>query len=62
MLGERGILGQTVPQMTLPIGCRGRVDGDSRTFAILEAAVVEGSHSTACAGVGDARAADRSSS
>lgn len=31
--------GHTAPQMTLPVGCRARIDGDGRTFAIVEAAV-----------------------
>lgn len=31
--------GHTAPQMTLPIGCRARIDGDRRTFSIVEAAV-----------------------
>lgn len=31
--------GHTAPQMTLPLGCRARIDGAARTFAIVEAAV-----------------------
>lgn len=31
--------GHTTPIFTLPIGCRGRIDGDARQFAITEAAV-----------------------
>ena len=31
--------GHTAPQLVLPIGCRARIDADSRRFEILEAAV-----------------------
>jgi len=31
--------GHTAPQMTLPVGCRARIDSGSRTFSLLEAAV-----------------------
>lgn len=31
--------GHTAPQMTLPLGCRARMDADGRTFSIAEAAV-----------------------
>lgn len=31
--------GHTAPQMTLPVGCRARVDSGSRAFAILDSAV-----------------------
>lgn len=33
--------GHTSPQMTLPLGCRGRIDSSARSFEILEAAVTE---------------------
>ncbi len=33
--------GHTAPQMTLPLGCRARIDGRRRSFQILEAAVIE---------------------
>lgn len=32
--------GHTAPQITLPIGCRARIDGDGQRFEILEPAVV----------------------
>jgi len=31
--------GHTAPQMTLPVGGRGRIDAAARTFSIVEAAV-----------------------
>jgi muramoyltetrapeptide carboxypeptidase LdcA involved in peptidoglycan recycling len=31
--------GHTAPQLTLPVGCRARIDGDKRRFEIVEAAV-----------------------
>jgi len=31
--------GHTAPQMTLPLGCRARLDGDAQHFVMLEAAV-----------------------
>ncbi len=33
--------GHTAPQMTLPLGCRARIDSERRSFEILEAAVIE---------------------
>jgi muramoyltetrapeptide carboxypeptidase LdcA involved in peptidoglycan recycling len=32
--------GHTSPQLTIPLGCRARIDSPSRTFEILEAAVL----------------------
>ena len=32
--------GHTAPQMTLPLGCRARLDADRRRFEIVEPAVV----------------------
>ena len=32
--------GHTAPQLTLPIGCRARIDGSARRFEILEGAVI----------------------
>ena len=32
--------GHTSPQMTLPLGCQARIDGDRHTFSINEAAVI----------------------
>lgn len=31
--------GHTSPMMTLPLGCRARIDGAARRFAIVEAAI-----------------------
>lgn len=35
--------GHTAPQLTVPVGCAARLDSDSRTFEVLEAAVADDS-------------------